>query len=945
MPSTKITLKDAQDLLKEFNKAYRNFYQNSQEHKKIADNRTNTKTHDFYEQASKDVKEFVNPNGFSGSWIWGLFIDEQLKKPEKKRRFFNNTYLEYFESLIVFYQDHIFIKYDDKGKSLCKINNAIDKILSNELEHNDEPNNENSERFNNKDKIIDNDYLSEEEISKSSEKAKLESESKITVLKKLNKWLELKKVIGFVLIITVAIHAYNFFTKQKLPFEEIKIGDQIWSSEINIPIENSFCYGDVEHNCQSLGRLYTYMAAKKIANQFDGWELPISQDFEKLIDYLGKKEAMPRLMKGGNTGFNASLSGYGSYTTLENDSLFEFINIGKETAFWTSSISNITDNSDENRPFALRLLKSGTYMNVCDCWTTKDALSLRLIKTNRGYIQNFIRDEISEEDKKEEIANGNKVQLERLKILNNIYEQIDKELKRDNKKRSLTKELIARIIVTNESLNPYIFYKKDKAKFSSPERANLFLKLLKSNLSKDTLEEILFNTTFQEADFSELDLSNLNFAENLHGIVGSYKTELQGLITPIKRIDFSSADFQGANLDNTILYGNFIAANFSNTSLKNTSFIWSQLNSTLFTNSTLNNVSFKYSNLNLADFQKTKFVGGKGFTNCDLRNVNFNNSSFLGDGRPFVFENNFMSSKGTFFEYKLHSEPQTISIEGYPFIEESPLIEEDTYYIYRDINSYEGIPPLIKTIDLDSAFTFFGSKEYEKNFFSLLRIKDVNNKIQHYTVRTNDNINRGSKSLRTLIRFNDHNWDISEVISDTFYRESSLNKLQIKYRGLIYDYKTKDTTLVTASFKNCTFKNTHFKNSSLEYVSFKNSKFINDREINNYFINSKLYSNDFRIRDGLFFFDYNTEYNNLLVNKNFPLIKFLNKKNYLLNNTSYKKHLIKKQKYKIEGTSYVNLYQEDTEKKLEWIKYFEKQMKIDSVEFNGKKKLLLRKIN
>lgn len=124
MPSTKITLEEAKDMLDLFDTAYRNFYQDSEKYLKLSDERTNTKTHDYYVRASEDVKVFIDPYGFSSSWIWGLFIDEQSNKPEKKRRYFNNSYLEYFQKLVIFYQDHIFMEYDENNEPIFKTNNS-----------------------------------------------------------------------------------------------------------------------------------------------------------------------------------------------------------------------------------------------------------------------------------------------------------------------------------------------------------------------------------------------------------------------------------------------------------------------------------------------------------------------------------------------------------------------------------------------------------------------------------------------------------------------------------------------------------------------------------------------------------------------------------------------------------------------------------------------------
>lgn len=127
MPSTKVSLEEAQNFLREFEDAYRSYYRNSENLLKLVNERTNTKSHGFYVQASKDVKAYINPYGFSNSWIWSLFIDEQSKKPENKRRYFDNTYLGYFENLIDFYQDNIFMGYDEDNQPIFENKNVLKK--------------------------------------------------------------------------------------------------------------------------------------------------------------------------------------------------------------------------------------------------------------------------------------------------------------------------------------------------------------------------------------------------------------------------------------------------------------------------------------------------------------------------------------------------------------------------------------------------------------------------------------------------------------------------------------------------------------------------------------------------------------------------------------------------------------------------------------------------
>ena len=125
----------------------------------------------------------------------------------------------------------------------------------------------------------------------------------------------------------MSILVYKNHTKEKLPFDEIKIENQIWSSAINIPIENSYCYENITLNCKSHERLYSYEAAKQIAERFDGWEIPLKSDYEKLIaNYKSSEVALTELTKGGSNGFNASLSGY-----KEGFDNKEFVALGSET--------------------------------------------------------------------------------------------------------------------------------------------------------------------------------------------------------------------------------------------------------------------------------------------------------------------------------------------------------------------------------------------------------------------------------------------------------------------------------------------------------------------------------------------------------------------------------------------------------------------------------------
>ena len=118
----------------------------------------------------------------------------------------------------------------------------------------------------------------------------------------------------------------------QLTFEKYELVGDIWYDEdgkeyptkvmpdgkrwllqnLNLEIENSWCYDDDPANCSKYGRLYTWEAAKEACVEFgDGWRLPTDEEWSNLRDVFGNpKKAYKALVEGGSSGFAAQLGGW-----------------------------------------------------------------------------------------------------------------------------------------------------------------------------------------------------------------------------------------------------------------------------------------------------------------------------------------------------------------------------------------------------------------------------------------------------------------------------------------------------------------------------------------------------------------------------------------------------------------------------------------------------------
>jgi uncharacterized protein (TIGR02145 family) len=108
-------------------------------------------------------------------------------------------------------------------------------------------------------------------------------------------------------------------------------GRQWTTTNLNVAIEDSYCYDGREEHCLHYGRLYTWAAAQRACQALGGgWRLPTNDDWARMARPYGGvrdesadggKAAFAALVPGGSSGFDASFGGgrdvQGQYARLD----------------------------------------------------------------------------------------------------------------------------------------------------------------------------------------------------------------------------------------------------------------------------------------------------------------------------------------------------------------------------------------------------------------------------------------------------------------------------------------------------------------------------------------------------------------------------------------------------------------------------------------------------
>ena len=104
----------------------------------------------------------------------------------------------------------------------------------------------------------------------------------------MKKWIICICVMGLFSVLKAAPVKGSFKDpRDGKSYKTVKIGNQTWMAEnLNLHMEDSWCYDFKNENCKKYGRLYTWKKATKACPT--GWHLPSRGEWRELVSFASK---------------------------------------------------------------------------------------------------------------------------------------------------------------------------------------------------------------------------------------------------------------------------------------------------------------------------------------------------------------------------------------------------------------------------------------------------------------------------------------------------------------------------------------------------------------------------------------------------------------------------------------------------------------------------------
>jgi uncharacterized protein YjbI with pentapeptide repeats len=205
-------------------------------------------------------------------------------------------------------------------------------------------------------------------------------------------------------------------------------------------------------------------------------------------------------------------------------------------------------------------------------------------------------------------------------LMGNLLDAMDRELKSDIGQpgvRDLSPQIIGRVVALSKSLRPYRYLESDSlvARELSPERGQLLVSIVNSQIDNGSLRRI-----FQFADFSFADLKDVVLSGEYLSGINLHHADLAGAI--LDETDLSRADLSGADLSDAV---------FARANVREARFRQANLTNAYFESADLTQANFYGAKMRSANFAGAK-LRQTHFTNADLSAANLFGATLIRTG-------------------------------------------------------------------------------------------------------------------------------------------------------------------------------------------------------------------------------------------------------------------------------------------------------------------------
>ena len=153
---------------------------------------------------------------------------------------------------------------------------------------------------------------------------------------------------------------------------------RLWTTgNLNVSIDQSWCYDNADANCRRYGRLYTWESAQRACRSLgDGWRLPANDEWQQMAKHYGGvrddsadtgKAAYTALLAGGSSGFITVMGGGrdldGQYARLDAHGFYWTASESDPATAWFynfglgGQILNRHRDGEKRRGFSVRCVK------------------------------------------------------------------------------------------------------------------------------------------------------------------------------------------------------------------------------------------------------------------------------------------------------------------------------------------------------------------------------------------------------------------------------------------------------------------------------------------------------------------------------------------------------------------------------------------------------------